>query len=101
MARTPQIGLSTIIRRNSDILTEAIDDELVMLNLEAGKYYGLDDIASHIWSELEEPLSAEKLCESLTAKFDVDRETCQRETLEFLNWLLAENLVETDETTHP
>ena len=42
------ISLDTIVKRSDDFITSTIDDELVMMSLEKGIYYGLDAIGSHI-----------------------------------------------------
>lgn len=97
MAETTPIDLETVVRCVSEIVTAPIEDELVMLNLEQGMYYGLDDIATYIWNHLQEPRKVADLCGHLMEEFDVDRETCQRETLELLNSLYGQHLLKIDE----
>ena len=87
------ITLNSLIYHDPKIISAPMDDELVMFNLERGMYYGLDDIASHIWQRLAEPISVTDLSEELLKEFDIDRETCQRETLELLNWLYQQDLI--------
>lgn len=88
--------LSTKVHHDPEIVSAPIEQELVMFSLDRGMYYGLDDIASHIWERIAEPISVSDLCEKLLDEFDVDRETCQRETLELLNWLFEQDLVKID-----
>ncbi len=40
---------TTMIARCASLLTAEMDGEIVMVNLEYGQYYGLDDISSDIW----------------------------------------------------
>ncbi|MEA3440908.1 MAG: PqqD family peptide modification chaperone [Chloroflexota bacterium] len=90
------ITLKSIIHHDPEIISAPIENELVMFSLERGMYYGMDDIAGHIWQRLEQPTSVSDLCEGLLNDFDVDRETCQHETLELLNWLYQQDLIKID-----
>ena len=93
---TNPIILNTIVYHDPEMVTAPMDDELVMFSLDRGMYYGLDNIASAIWQLIETPTSVADLCTSLLEEFDIDSETCQRETLELLNWLFHQELVKID-----
>ncbi len=87
------INLDTIVYHDPEMVAAPMEDELVMFSLERGMYYGLDSIASAIWQRIGQPTSVADLCAALLEEFEVDRETCQRETLELLNWLFQHELV--------
>lgn len=95
-----RITLTTVVYHDPEMVSAPMDDELVMFSLEHGMYYGLDNIASVIWQRIEQPTSVEDLCNSLLDEFDVDRDTCQRETLELLNWLFTQDLVKIDSSSN-
>ena len=88
------IGLDAVIVRNLEPVTVEVDGTAVMMSLLQGKYYGLDAIGTRIWELVERPISARELCATLMEEFAVDRETCERDVLEFVGELAAENLVE-------
>lgn len=90
---TDPINLNTVVYHDPEMVTAPMDDELVMFSLERGMYYGLDNIASAIWQRIEHPISVGDLCTALMEDFNVDHETCQRDTLELLTWLLQHGLV--------
>jgi hypothetical protein len=70
-----------------------MDDEVVILSVERGSYFGLDEIGSEIWQRLESPIRVEALCDALVAKYDADRSTIERDVLALLERLAAEDLV--------
>jgi hypothetical protein len=74
-----------------------MDDKLVMLDLAKGKYFGLDDVATAIWTAVAAPVRVADLCEGLIARYEVDPAACRADTLEFLNQLHAEGLLEIHE----
>ena len=88
------ITLDTVIARRTDLMASDLSDtELVMLNIERSSYYGMQDTAKAIWACLDEPRSIAGVCAHLMTQFAVDRETCERETLAYVNELLMEELV--------
>jgi hypothetical protein len=84
---------TTFVRRTNLVETE-IDGEVVMMSLERGNCYGLDNSAARIWKLLEAPMSVAKLCEALSSEYAVDPEDCQAEVLTFLEQLRQENLIQ-------
>jgi hypothetical protein len=91
-------SLATIIARRPDLMTSELSEtELVMLNIERGSYYGMADTAKDIWNLLETPRSIAAVCDQLLTLYAVDRETCEREVLVFVNEMLAGDLVQVAE----
>jgi hypothetical protein len=72
-----------------------VDDATVIANGSGGDCYGLELISRRIWQLLDRPTMVAELCEALLREYDVDRETCEREVLEFLNDSNFEGLIQT------
>jgi hypothetical protein len=66
---------STIISRSPSVLTAEVDGEVVMMSIQQGQYFGLDDIGSDIWKRIEPPCSFATLIDGLTADYNADRAT--------------------------
>jgi Coenzyme PQQ synthesis protein D (PqqD) len=66
---------STIISRSPSVLTAEVDGEVVMMSIQQGQYFGLDDIGSDIWKRIEPPCSFAALVDGLTVDYDADRAT--------------------------
>lgn len=76
--------LNTLVQRDPDQEFSMIDNEVVMLSLKNGEYYALNEVASKIWDLIKEKVSVEKIIQALMAEYEVDNETCYRETVECL-----------------
>lgn len=87
---TPQ----TIIRRTATVLASELDDETVMMDADKGLYYGLDQVGSHIWAMVAQPVSVRQVCEQLVAVYDVPQEQCEQEVQQFLADLLRHDIIE-------
>lgn len=89
-----EITLESLIKRKDGLLSSPIDDELVMMSIEKGKYYGLDEISRRIWELFEVNRSVASICEQLIEEHDVDESTCYKEVLAYIKELVDEGLVE-------
>lgn len=84
----------SLIKRNDDLLSSEMDDEIVMMNLESNNYYGLNKIGKDIWECLEEELTFNDLCNKLVSKYDVSLEQCKKDVTPFLEKLKESNIIE-------
>lgn len=88
------ITLESTVTRCPALLISALSDrELVLLNIERGAYFGMEDVAKRIWDQLDEPRRVSDLCATLLARYAVDPGTCRRELLAFLTELQAKDLI--------
>lgn len=84
----------TIFAPVSGNLSSGLGDEVVILNVEAGRYYGMNPVASWIWTRLKEPVSFGGLRRGIEDAFGVDTETCRKDLNEFLRNLIDADLIE-------
>ena len=89
-----QLTLDAIIRRNDALLSTNLEDDVVMMDVEQGAYYGLEAVAARIWALTEQPLSVGSLCDRLVSEYQISPEQCQQEVLTFLGELLNQRLVQ-------
>lgn len=84
---------STVVGRKQ-LLTTEVDEEAVMLDPEAGLYYGLNEVGTLVWSLLEEPKSIAELKAAVLAEFDISADQCQQDLAEFLTDCYEADLIE-------
>jgi hypothetical protein len=93
MSELPPLGLFSVVVRSPDQVSGALDGKVVLLSIENGEYYNLNEVGSRIWELLEQPVAVADLVARLQVEFDVDRGTCEREALAFLEQLRHDNLL--------
>jgi len=91
MAR--QLSIQSVVTRNVNLVTTNIDGEIVMMSIDNGEYYGLDETGTRIWELLETPQPIHQLIQQLLEEFDVAPDECQADTLDFLDELLQKELI--------
>lgn len=76
-----------------EILHSRIDDEVVLMSIEADSYFGLDPIASRIWELLEQPLDLDELVAKLMEEYEVDADTCRQDAQALLEDMQGRGLI--------
>lgn len=64
-----------------------------MMDIEKGKYFSLNPVATRIWELLESPVSLDELCFMLQKEYDVSEVRCREETEECITELLRFGLI--------
>ena len=74
----PNLNPQMRVRRIDDVLDTDIDNETVMMDIDQGRYFGLNKTGTRIWALLAEPIVIGDLCDQLTAEFNVPRDSANR-----------------------
>jgi hypothetical protein len=88
------LTLNTIIQRDPDIIAAEADQDLIMVSVANGHYYGVSDVAREIWDAIEHPKRISDLVDDLTAVYHIDSSTCREQTVLFLQALYDEGLLQ-------
>ncbi|MCP4697858.1 MAG: PqqD family protein [Gammaproteobacteria bacterium] len=88
-----EITLQSVIIRNPEINFTNMCGEIVMMSIDQGEFYGLDDIASDIWHRLEHSMDVQALCNDLALSYGINIEQCFADTLPFLREMAGKGLV--------
>jgi Coenzyme PQQ synthesis protein D (PqqD) len=93
MSPDPLLSSATRIVRSPDQVSGDIDGKVVLLSIENGEYYNMNDVGSRIWALLENPIAVGALVDRLVAEFEVEQATCEKEALAFLRQLQSDKLL--------
>ncbi len=74
----------TTVAIHPDILATPMGEDLVMLNVETGTYFGLENVAKRIWQLIESPTTIGTVVETICNEFEVDEETCEKDVIRFI-----------------
>ena len=87
------MNLSSVVHQMANSVSCDIEEQTVLLNVEAGKYHGFNEVASKIWQLIESPVTINQICDQLIDEFDVSKERCESEVLGFLKQLNDAGLI--------
>ena len=88
------ITTDSIVVQSREPLAAAVDNEVVLLSVARGQYYGFSELGSEVWKRLAGPTHIGQLCVVLGEEFDADAETIKRDVLTFLYRLAEYQLIE-------
>jgi len=85
--------MSTKYIQNKKVIQSKIGEEVVMLDIDSGFYFGLNSVASIIWGKLEKEITFDDMISDLLEEYNIDRSTCENETKIFLDQLLEKKII--------
>lgn len=89
-----EIAASTIVQRRADVLAADVGGEIVLMSVERGKYFGLDEVGSEIWRAIEAPTDVAALCNRLLRNYDGLADVVERDVIALLHQLLEHDLIQ-------
>jgi hypothetical protein len=87
------LALSDRVAVRPEVIFRALGAEAIVVNLEGGLYFGLDEVGCRIWS-LVETRDLEDASQALAGEFDVTLEQARRDVVAFVQSLIDRGLVE-------
>lgn len=84
---------ATVIRAEKNVLSNEVNGETVILNVQSGEYYGLDPVGSRIWAMIQDSKTVGEVLDGLLELYAVDPAVCERDLMKFLRDLSEKKLV--------
>ncbi|MFL6199433.1 MAG: PqqD family protein [Thermoanaerobaculia bacterium] len=75
------------------VMFRDLDGEAVVLELESGRYFGLNETGTRMWLLLQEHGSVEAALRALLSEYDVAEELLRRELTSFVETLSSQRLL--------
>ncbi|MDD3225754.1 MAG: lasso peptide biosynthesis PqqD family chaperone [Clostridium sp.] len=88
------LEFSSVIVQKVGLDTTDLDGEVVMMDMDRGKYYNFNAVGSRIWKFIEEPIPIKEVIDRLLSEFDIDENKCGTSVMEFVKKLKADDLIE-------
>jgi coenzyme PQQ synthesis protein D (PqqD) len=65
-----------------------LDGVVIIMAVDSGDYFELNEVGSRLWRDLEEPVSIRDLVDRMVAEYDVDRDGCESDVRAWVARLL-------------
>ena len=85
---------SVVVKKSDTQVSCILNGEVAILNLDRALYFGLTDVAAHIWESLQEPRTLADVCEDVMMQFDVAPEVCRADVSRFIVSMREAGLVQ-------
>lgn len=87
------MDLNTRVRIPPHIMTRRVGEDVVVLDLQSGIYFGLDDVGVRVWGLLEKGETVGAAITAITEAYDVAPETVRPDVCELVQELLDRRLL--------
>ena len=88
-----KISESSVISVTKDGVHCDVENEVVILGLKDGVYYGLNPVGAFIWNLIQEPKTVAEIRDAVLEEYDVEKEVCEKDLMELLTELSDKGLV--------
>jgi hypothetical protein len=85
---------SAVIARTNKSVHCDLEDEVVILGLEDGVYYGLNPVGAFIWNFIQEPHTVTEIRNAVLEEYEVKKDVCENDLQELLADLEEKGLIE-------
>jgi Coenzyme PQQ synthesis protein D (PqqD). len=86
----------SVINVTKDAVHCDVEDEVVILGLKDGVYYGLNPVGAFIWNLIQKPKTVAEVRDAVLEEYDVSEEVCNSDLQELLTELSDKGLVEVE-----
>jgi hypothetical protein len=93
MEEIKDLSLRNFIKVSDDVVSRDLEGEAVVLNLETGIYFGLNEVGTRIWSLIQQHGSLQKVFAVIKDEYDVPSETLENDLLRIVQELHAKGLI--------
>jgi coenzyme PQQ biosynthesis protein PqqD len=90
---TEVIAPETRLRHGDRVLAQRAEDSLVLLDLEGGEYFALDEVSSRIWDLCDGTRDVASVVAALSSEYEAPLETIEEDVQELLKEMVDENLL--------
>ncbi len=87
------MDLKDIVEANSNLMMADLEGEAVLLNIQTGRYFGLNEVGTTVWSLLKTPCSIEDILQHMQELYEVSSDALQEDLLQFLADMEKRNLL--------
>lgn len=83
---------ATVVASRDQVAAD-LAEEVIILGMRDGVYYGVDGVAARIWSLVQQPVRLAHVVSIIVSEYDVPEAQCRDEVLAFVGELAARGLV--------
>ena len=91
---------SDLIEANPNLMMADLEGEAVLLDMESGRYFGLNEVGTSVWVLIKEAKPVSEIIAALKSEYDIDAAQLERDILAFLEAMKSRQLVQIVEPVH-
>lgn len=94
MVSTLPLSADSVVRAVDSQVSSRLGEEVAILELDQGVYFGLNNTGAFLWNLMQEPVRVNEMHAALVEEFEVDADTAETDLLRVLGELRDAGLIE-------
>ncbi len=94
MAQVEKPGWDDVVCAGPNQMSSPIGDDVAILGLDRGEYYGLNSTGARIWELLQKPIPVRDIHAAIVEEFEVEPDVAREDLLAVLGQLREAGLIE-------
>ena len=86
------------IQIKKDVIFKELDDEMIIMDMNSGRYFGLNETGAKIWSLLNDHHNIGTIINLLHDEYEISKEKCKKEVIAFIQDILDKGLINVEKT---
>ena len=86
--------LDSVVLPSKGQVSCELEGEAALLHLEAGMYYGLDEVGASVWKLIQKKISIRQIRDAVLEQYDTTPSVCEKDLFSLLKSLEKYDLVE-------
>lgn len=78
------------------VFAQEVDGEMVLLDMESENYFGLDEVGTSIWQEMQEKETLKDVLDALLEQYEVESDMLENDLSNFVDKLVESGLVKVE-----
>jgi len=92
------VDINTKVVATQRLVSSDLGGQTVILGIETGKYYSLNEIGSRVWGFLQQPRTIGEIRDLTVSEYAVDAAQCEADLLALFEQLADEKLIQVIES---
>ena len=88
------ISIDSVVVAVKSQVSCQVDAETVILHVDKGLYFGLNEVGTLIWDQVQQPRKVQEIRDAILRKYEVSSEQCEHELFALLRELSEKGLIE-------
>jgi len=90
-SQTQGVGFATVPQH---ILTQQLEDELILLDTEKGQYFSLNEVGSRMWTLLQQGKDLEGVLNDMLQEYEVEESKLRADLAKFVDKLTSQGFLQ-------
>jgi Coenzyme PQQ synthesis protein D (PqqD) len=92
-----KVSRESIVKVYGEQVSCDLAGEVVILSLQSGQYFGLNEVGGRIWNLIQEPKTVGAVLDAVLKEYDVPLDQLERDLFKLLEQMVTNNLIEVEQ----